>query len=381
LLTHAFAASLEQGALWGTIVRNVRSSPARLARIAASIVALMVAWPLLVHAAARVVVPAGWWESSGAAPEAQRRAGRWKDALGLRLVQVVSAPDDDRFAETAAVFEHDEPVPEQAFASEASAVETLSGMVTNLVGAQPPDEAELRMTAAGGEVVWARWHIEELDYECVLAPSGESASLVVMVVLASELDEQRATLDGIVAGLEGVSEPMPRFSLLGWRIGSLLVWLALSLGLHAVMLRYVDQDNDHGTAGRRASLINLGLVLVGTLVAYFALAGRELAIVHAGSSLAGLTVWIAVAGIIVVGGHFLLASRLDRGVVRSAPSSGAFASGSYSTAEVLRASVSRSGMRMRDLAETSDSWPRAPQPQAADPAASGRIIIDEAERE
>lgn len=355
----------------------MRDFRTRLAPFLGPLLALIVVWPLIAHAAARVVAPESWWQSSAAAPEAQRRAGRWKDALGLRLVQVVSAPDDDRFAETVAVFERAQPVPAQAFASEEQAVEALSSAVANVVGARAPESGGLRNTDAGQQVAWGRWIIDDLAYECVLAPSAESATLVVTAVLAAELDEQREILDQLVATLEGVSEPMPRFSLLSWRIGAVLVWMALGLALHAAMLNLADRENDHGTAGRRAALINLGLVAVGTLVARVALGGRELALVYAGSSIAGLSVWIAVTGIVVVGVHFLLASRLDRGVVQSAPSSGAFASGTYS--------ITTSGVRPRisELSESSGSWtrPKPAGPRAQDPSSSGRIIIDESERE
>jgi hypothetical protein len=92
-------------------------------------------------------------------------------------------------------------------------------------------------------------------------------------------------------------------------------------------------------------------------------------------------VWIGVIGLIVAGVHFLLASRLDRGQVQSAPKSGAFASGIYSSAD-LRSSVSRpdlrgAGGRTPDELEQSSSWSR-PHPNASQ---SQRIVIDEAERE
>src|SRR5690606_10096366 len=81
-----------------------------------AVLLLFAIWPTIADAAARVVVPSGWGESAAAAPEALRRANRWQSALGLRLAQVVSAPEGDRFAETVAVFERSQPVPEDAFA-------------------------------------------------------------------------------------------------------------------------------------------------------------------------------------------------------------------------------------------------------------------------
>ncbi|MFO7567624.1 MAG: hypothetical protein R6X02_33580 [Enhygromyxa sp.] len=334
-------------------------------------------WPAIVDAAARVVAPAGWGESAAAAPEALRRANRWQSALGLRLAQVISSPEGDRFAETVAVFERSEPVPEDAFASEAAAVEALALVVADVVGTDPPVASELRRTS-GGEVVWARWFVDDLGYECVLAPSDDTATIVIAAVLATEIDKHGPTLDAVFEQLEGVSAPMPRFSLLAWRLGSIVVWLALGLGLHAAMLQLADRDKDHGQAGVRASLVNLGLVVIGTAIAAAALREREAALIYSGSSVAGLAVWIGVVGLIVAGVHFLLASRLDRGQVQSAPSSGAFASGIYSSAD-LRSSTSRSGMRQTpDELEQSSSWSR-PYPGASQ--SQGRIVIDEAERE
>lgn len=350
----------------------MRESRTRLVAVAV-LLALLIAWPLVAQAAARVNAPVGWTEGLDAATEAQRRAGRWKETLGLRLEQVVSERDDDRFAETVAVYERPEPVSTQDFASEEAAIEALAAVVVNVVGQQPPDVGELRTINNGEQVAWARWTIDELMFECVLAPSGETATIVIMAALPNDFGFQRERLDEIVASLEGVTAPMASFSLMSWVLGAPLVWLALGLALHAMMLRFVDQDHDHKQAGARASVITLGLVIVGTLAAFVTLSGRELAIIYAGGSLNGLTMWIAVAGMIVVGGHFLITSRMDRGVIRSAPETGAFASGIYSTSDVLRSSITRTNMRLRseDLAASSDSWDGSARPDQERPDDSG----------
>lgn len=336
-------------------------------------VLLLTAWtiatPAVAEAAARVIAPNGWGESAAAAPEAQRRARSWQDALGLRLAQVISAADNDRFAETVAVFERNEPVSEDAFASEAAAIDALAQAVANVVGTEAPERSELRITADGQRIAWARWTIDDLSYECVLAPSGDTATIVIAAVLAARAESQRPIVTEVFEQLEGVSAPMPRFSLLGWRLGSIVMWLALALGLHAAMLLLADREDDHGHAGVRASGINLVLVVAGTAIAAVLLGEREPALIHAGSSVAALAVWIGVAGLVVVGVHFLLASRLDRGQVQSAPSSGAFASGTYVTADVLRSTASRSGMRRSD-----DFEPAASQSRA-------RILVDDADLE
>ncbi|HVI03969.1 MAG TPA: hypothetical protein VM869_35000 [Enhygromyxa sp.] len=329
----------------------------------------IVGWPAIADAAARVIVPNEWGESAAAAPEAQRRARSWQDALGLRLAQVVSAPEGDRFAETVAVFERSEPVSEDVFASEATAVAALADAVADVVGSEAPERSELRSTSSGAQIVWAHWTVDDLSYECVLAPSGETATIVIAAVLASQAEVERPRLSAVFEQLEGVSAPMPRFSLLGWRLGSIIMWLALGLGLHATLLQLADRENDHGHAGVRASGINLVLVVIGTAIAAVLLRDREAALIHAGSSVAGLAVWIGVAGLIVAGVHFLLASRLDRGQVQSAPSSGAFASGTYVTADVLRSTTTRSGMRRVDESHAGASQSRA------------RVVVDDAELE
>ena len=345
----------------------------------------MILAPTLAQAAGRVVAPRGWAESSAAAPEAQRRASRWKDALGLRLEQVASAPDDDRFAETVAVFERPDPVSAEVMEDEQTAVAELGRVVANVVGADPPEASGLSTTSTGEVVIWARWIVDELAYHCVLAPTGDDATVVIMAVRARELDDELGRLETMATTIDGVTAPMPRFSLTAWRGGALLVWLALALALHAAMLRYVDQEDDHSQAGRRASVINLGLVVVGTLIAYFGLAGRELAISHAGGSREGLTMWVAVAGMIVAGAHFLIASRFDRGVVQSAPESGVFASGVYSNADILRSSITRTNMRMREVEGSEAADGEAVPSRAADldsePIEVGRITVDPAERE
>lgn len=359
------------------IVRERRSW---LAAMWVSVLAWMLVTASIAEAAARVVAPDRWLESSAAAPDAQRRAGRWKDDLGLRLSQVVSASERGRATETVAVFERSEPVTEALMDDEARAIDELARTVTNVVGADAPEAASLRTTEAGERVIWARWFVDDWAYECVLAPSGEGSTLVIIAVLASDLDAELPTIDGMISQLDGVTAPMPRFSLWPWRIGALLVWIALGLALHAGMLRLVDHDDDHATAGRRAALINLGLVALGSVAAHVVLAGRELAIVAAGSSLAGMTEWIVVAGLVVVGTHFLISTRLDRGVVQSAPLSGAFASGVYSASEVIRASRSDVQPIPRELvaAESSDVWaqePGAPR-HAPDFGSSDRIVVD-----
>lgn len=357
----------------------VRGSAVRLSVLVVPLLALLLAWPLLAQAAARIVSPPSWGESRAAAPEAQRRASDWKEQLGLRLVQVVSSSDSDRFAETAAVFERSEPVSLEVMQTEATAIDELARAVVNVVGSEPPEESGLRSTATGASVAWARWIVEDLSYECVLAPSGSSSSIIVIAVPASERTEHAKIVDRIIDSLEGVSEPMPRFSLGAWRFGALLLWSALALALHAAMLRFVDQDHDHATAGRRAALLNLVLVGIGSVAAHVTLTTRELAIVHSGSSVSGMTAWIVVAGIVVVGVHFLISSRFDRGVVQSAPSTGAFASGTYSRSDMMRPR-SGSGVlpRVSDLAETSDVWPAPPgMPSVQDSAhSSGPIVVD-----
>lgn len=353
-------------------MREPRSCLWMLALMVLSAAALIGLWPAVVEAAARVIAPSGWGESASAAPDAQRRASRWQEALNLRLAQVVSAPDTGRFAGTVAVFERPGFVSEQMFASEAAAVTALVTAVTAIVGDDPPEQSELRSTNDGATVVWGRWTIDDLSYECVLAPSGGNASVVVAAVLASEAASQQPILTAIFAGLEGVSAPMPRFSLLGWRLGSIFTWLALALGLHAAMLPFGDRDHDHGQAGRRAAQLSLALVVLGSGLAVALLREREQALLHAGSSVSALVVWIGVSGMIVVGLHFLIASRVDRGPVQSAPSSGAFASGVYSNADLLRSSVPRS--RVRPQVARQPEIPVAAQ-------SSARIIIDESERE
>jgi hypothetical protein len=295
-------------------------------------------------AAAHIALPAGWGESAAAAPEAQRRASRWQTALGLRLAQVASAAQDDRFAETVAVFERGEPISELAFADEATAIDTLTAEVVNIVGVDPPVAAELRTIGSGETIVWGRWLVDDLSYECALAPSGDTATLVIAAVRAREADLHQPTLDALFDRLTGVSAPMPRFSLLAWRLGSIVVWLALALGLHAVMLPLGDREHDHGQAGLRASAITLALVIVGTAATVVALRGRELALIHAGTSLAAIAVWVGVTGFVVAAVHYFVSSRLHHGVVQSAPATGAYASGVYSSADVLRSSVSRSGI-------------------------------------
>lgn len=345
-------------------------------RLSLVVLVLLLAWPLLAQAAARVVSPPSWGESLDAAPEAQRRAGRWTDALGLRLVQVVSASDVDRFAETAAVFERSEPVSTEVMASEATAVEELARVVANVVGSDAPKESGLRVTASGASVAWARWVLDDLSYECVLAPSGNSSSVIVIAVPADERTEHSATVNLIIETLEGVSEPMPEFSLAAWRFGAALLWLALALALHAAMLRFVDQDHDHATAGRRAALINLVLVAIGSVAANITLRPLELGIVAAGSSVNAMTAWVLVAGIIVVGGHFLISHRYERGVVQSAPTTGAFASGIYSRTDMIRASRSDVLSIPPELAELSGTWPTSGQPSAQDSVHSGKIVVD-----
>ena len=213
-------------------------------------------------------------------------------------------------------------------------------------------------------MAWGRWVVDDLVYECVLAPSGDNSSVVLIAVPASELHQQQHLIDDIILNLEGVSEAMPHFSLLAWRLGSLFLWMALALALHAANLRFVDQDDDHATAGRRASLMNLGLVALGSGAAYLVLAPRQLALVHAGSTVMEMTVWIVVAGIFVVGAHFLIASRFERGRVQSAPASGAFASGIYSRTDMIRASRSEVRTIPRELAESSGSWSQVGNPAA-----------------
>lgn len=321
------------------------------------LLAVLLAWPLIAHAAVRVLAPQTWGEASEAATAAQRRAGRWKDTLGLRLVQVVSSPENDGFAETVAVFERSGPVSVEVMQSEEAAVHELARAVGNVVGSDAPTESGLRQIESGAIVVWARWIVEDVAYECVLAPSGSTSSIVMIAVPAIELSQHRVTIDDIIATLDGVSEPMPKFSLSGWRLGSLFLWLALALALHAGMLRFVDQDDDHATAGRRAALINLALVVVGTGAAYLILGPRELAIVDSGSTVKAMVVWVFVAGLIVVGAHFLISSRLDRGKIQSAPSTGAFASGIYSRTDMIRASRSSvRGVIPPGVSDSSGAW-------------------------
>lgn len=339
------------------------------------------------RAAVRVIA-SDWRESADAAPDARRRASRWTDVLGLRMVQVLSTDPDDRFAETIAVFERAEPIPAQVFARPEQAIASLRDMVGDLVGTAPPKASELRTLASGSQIVWAQWIVDDLAYECVLAPSNDSASLIVVAVLASQLGDERAELDRIYASLEGVTAPMPAFSLPVWRWGSLALWVALAIGLHVLMLRFVDRDRDHRQAGMRAALILAPVVLAGTLVVRSLLLERELALIHAGTSVMGLTTWIGVVGLCVVGLHVLLAQREDRGVVRSAPASGAFASGTYSTSDMVRSSIQRAALR--DPSASSGTWARPRRPDldsssnvfGAEPgiSESQRIIIDDAER-
>ena len=365
-------------------MRSLRSAWALVA-----LIALLVAWPLAVQAAARVIAPDGWLFSNGAAPEAQRRVGQWKTALTLPVMQVLSSPYEDRFAETIAVFERPEPIPAELFADEPTAVDLLAQTVSNVVGLQPPTSAGLRYTRTGELVAWGRWTTQDISYDCVLAPSGTNSTLVIMAVRADDIGDYSGTFERVVEGLTEVTEAMPRFSLLGWRFGAVLVWLTLALGLHALMLRFVDHEGDHGAAGSRAAMALGGLLLVGGALTYFGLSGRELAITSAGSSLAAVSMWVVVSGMVVAGLHLVVAKRLDPGVVKSAPSSGVFASSSFSST-YLSSSISRSSMKAEDIAAASGTWttqsrlgltdtlePPSPEEFAASSSSSFPTIPDE----
>lgn len=332
---------------------------------------------------ARLILPSGWAESANAAPDAQRRASQWRSALGLQITQVASAPAraDDRFTETIAVFETPEPVPEAAFASDAAAIDLLATTVAQVVGAEPPIASELRETDSGERVAWAQWIVDDLSYECVLAPSGSTGTVVIAAVLAREVERQRPKLTRAFAELDGVTGPMPRFSLLGWRLGSIGMWLALALGLHAAMLPFGDRDHDHAEASKRAAVINLILVVIGSFVAHSALEGRALALNHANSSVVEMTVWVAVAGLTVVASQLMVAARLDRGRVQSAPRSGAFSS--YSSTSMIRSSISRAATQSDDLPSASGRWHATPSEGRSDASGTdwsttrGRIVIDD----
>ncbi len=303
-----------------------------------------------------------WLENADAAPEARRRATRWAELLGLPMVQVLSTEPDDRFAETIAVYERDEPVHERVFADPERALVALTAMVDDLVEGAAPVASELRTLPSGERIVWAQWIVDDLAYECVLAPSGATTSLIVTAVLASQVGSERAELDRIYAGVAGLTAPMPEFSLTQWRWGSIAIWLGLAVGLHLLMLAFVDRHRDHRQAGMRAALVLLPLVGIGTLASQSMLASRELALTHAGTSVAGLMTWIGVTGLCVVMLHVLFAQSRDRGVVRSAPTSGAFASGTYSTADMVRSTIQRAALR--DPSASSGAWAR---PRRLDP--------------
>lgn len=323
--------------------------------------------PPLAWAKAEVVAPPGWWVSSGAAPEAQRRASEWKAALDLPIAQVMSSPYDDRFRETIATFTLPEPISAEAFADEASAYALLRTSAAGLIGEREAVASGLRETSSGATVVWGRWTIDKISYDCVLAPAGADATLLVMAVRADALADHRDLLDGVVRELEGVTAPLPKFSLWSWRIGSILIWLCFALGLHALMLRFSDTEGDHNQAGRRAAMITFGLVLVGAVVTYLGLAEHEFALEHAGSSRDALTIWVTVAGICVAGLHFLFAARLDRGFVQSAPASGVYATSGQAASSYIHASLSQS-MKMAELSQTAMARPRPEQPPSDDPA-------------
>ncbi len=333
------------------------------------------------HAAVRVAASQTWLESNDAAVEARRRAGRWSEALGLRMTQVLSSGPDDRFAETVAVFERAEPLPEAVLDDETRALARMSELVGAVVGFDDPEALELRTLDSGAKIVWARWIVDDLAYECVLAPSGETTSVVIMAVLADELPRQRAALDQALVGLEGVSQPIAEFSLPAWRWGSLALWLILAAGLHASMLAFVDRERDHRQAGHRAALLLLPVVVLGCVAAWLWLRGQEPAVLAAGTSVPKLLGWIGVWGLAAVAGLLLVASRFDRGLVRSAPASGAFASGTYSTADLLRSSTTRSGVRRGAGKGGAGAGSRAADPPAVVGSGSGqRIVIDDEER-
>jgi hypothetical protein len=335
-------------------------------RLLGGVLALLLLGPGLeavAHASAKVVAAPGWYESSEATPEARRRAQRWADALGMRMVQVLSTDDDDRYAETIAVFEHAEPVRAERFADEAKALATLATMVEGLVGTQPPEQAGMRETASGHAIAWGQWIVDDVTYECVLAPSGASASLVVASMLTSERASARAELDAVYAELEGATDAVPAFSPTGWRLGGVGLWVVLALALHGVMLRFTDRERDHRQAGLRAAGIVALLVVIGTLVARSLLVQRELALQVANTSVGSMLGWIGVAGLSVVGLHVLLAQRADSGLVQSAPATGAFASGTYSTADMVRSTIQKAALR--DAAASSGAWARTRRPPGA----------------
>lgn len=339
--------------------------------LAALLVALVAMRSATVAAEAAVIPPSGWWVSSGAAPEAQRRADEWKRQLNLPITQVMSSPFDDRFRETIAVFQLPDPVRAEDFADETAAQALLQTTVTGIVGGATPNEHGLRQTGTGEAVAWARWTIDKISYDCVLAPSGEDSTLIVMAVRTSALEDHRNILDRVVRDLDGVTAAMPSFSLLAWRGGSIALWLILGLLLHGLMLRFVDTEGDHNQAGRRAATVNFVCVLVGSIAAYVTLGDLELALVHAGTSVGGTTAWVMASGICIAGLHFMVAAQLDRGVVRSAPTSGVY-SGTYS-ASGIHASLSQSSMRLAELSQSSVgdlSESSVPTPKPSSSAAS-----------
>ena len=183
--------------------------------LAALLVALVTIRPGTAEAEAEVIPPSGWMVSSAAAPDAQRRASRWKDALELPMEQVMASPYDDLFRETIAVFTVPEPVSAVSFADATAAQALLQSKVSGIVGTETAKVFGLRQTGEGATVAWGRWTVDKLSYDCVLAPSGDDATLIVMAVRADALEDHRQLLDRVVRDLGGVTEAMPEFLALG----------------------------------------------------------------------------------------------------------------------------------------------------------------------
>ena len=294
------------------------------------VVALVVSlWPALGLAA--VPVPPGWRHADEVSAEANDRAEAWASGWSAGLSLVCSTPDDDGFAETLAVLEVSEPLPEEILGDTTSAQAWLEPRLRSLLG--PGAEPELESLALvprptpGVAIIRARLQLEDRVVLIAVAPKGAQHQAVVLTYESSDEILYGGVFEASIDGMSDLHPPIAPFPRTALRWLALLSWLALGALLGLGWTRRNLPRPGAKVAGRQ-----VGAMLVASAALVLVLAGLGLGGYAVELGLAGTTPWgfaieLAMGGVIaavaVVLGTNMWEQRLRP--VASAPQQGTYA--------------------------------------------------------
>jgi len=277
--------------------------------------------PLTARAIVTVRPPPGW--IADASGDAHARVSGWIATLqGARIVRVYTTGGRDAFAEALALVEIQGP-----FGRAANDAAELDAVLSGIPGFIASTATWSRDETSSTPRLLAQWQHDDIAYRAELIASGETRTVLVAAMLASETVLYGRVFEETSASVDGAEAPRTPFDRNAWRARVLVPSALAAAALVGIALWRRPFDARARDIGRVLAIVIVVASLVGAQLTSSTMAvyadGLQLAAITSGTLGAEVATWGLLGAVIT----WAVGSWLGRsdGPVASAPPRGTFA--------------------------------------------------------